>query len=344
MSIKINLGTWNSVFAVPSEVVDNGLKFADGVKLKVLLCVLRNSGKDLTAEEISACTGVNETDIPEALEYWVSIGILHKDSDKYTPASEDSLSSDSKDFAVDLSDSKHKQIHKETALEISNDVEIQKKRFTVTRPQKPDYFFTSQQLAVDEELKILVGEAQSALGKTLSNSDISTLLMLKDTCGLAVDVILMLIQYCVSIDKGNMRAIEKIGVGWADEGINSLEAADAKIRRIKQMNANFSKVSSAFGINNTGSPTKKQLEYSNKWIEDWKFSTEMLREAYERCVDSKGTMKFNYIDGILKRWNSNGIKNLNELAEYEKSPKKQTKRTSSYDIDELEKINTLDDF
>lgn len=344
MSIKINLGAWNSVFAVPSAVVDNGLKFADGVKLKVLLCILRNSGKELSEGEISLCTGVNQTDIPEAVDYWVSIGILHKDSDTYTPASADSFSSDTEDFADDSADSKNEQIHKETVQEISNDVEVQRNRFTVTRPQKPDYFFTSQRLAVDEELKILVGEAQSALGKTLSNSDISTLLMLKDTCGLAVDVILMLIQYCVSIDKGNMRAIEKIGIGWADEGVNSLEAADAKIRRIKQMNASFSKVSSAFGINNTGSPTKKQLEYSQKWVEDWKFSTEMLREAYERCVDSKGTMKFNYIDGILKRWNSNGIKNLNELAEFEKSPQKQIKRKSSYDIDELEKINTLDDF
>ena len=37
MSMKINLGAWNSIFAVPSSVVDEGLKFSDGVKLKVLL-------------------------------------------------------------------------------------------------------------------------------------------------------------------------------------------------------------------------------------------------------------------------------------------------------------------
>ena len=34
MSMKINLGAWNSIFAVPSSVVDEGLKFSDGVKLK----------------------------------------------------------------------------------------------------------------------------------------------------------------------------------------------------------------------------------------------------------------------------------------------------------------------
>ena len=36
MSINIDLGAWNSIFAVPSKVVDEGLKFSDGVKLKVL--------------------------------------------------------------------------------------------------------------------------------------------------------------------------------------------------------------------------------------------------------------------------------------------------------------------
>ena len=82
--------------------------------------------------------------------------------------------------------------------------EAPKPRFTVAKPQKPDYVFTAQQLAVDDELKFLVGEAQTALGKVLSNADVSTLLMLKDTCGLPLDVILMLIQYAISIDTGKM--------------------------------------------------------------------------------------------------------------------------------------------
>lgn len=357
MSIKINLGAWSSVFAVPSKIVDEGLKFSDGVKLKVLLYVLRNSGNEITDSDISAATGVNVTDIPEALDYWVSMGILQKSENEYKPVQtgaeeKENYNSVSEKFSNNNSIEEikeeiysNKENKEVTVEEISSEVESVKQRFTVTRPQKPDYVFTSQRLAVDEELKILVGEAQTALGKVLSNSDISTLLMLKDTCGLPLDVIIMLIQYCISIDKGNMRAIEKIGIGWADEGIDTLEAADDKIRRVKQMNKNFSIVSSAFGLKNVGSPTKKQLEYSEKWVGEWKFSPEMLREAYERCVDSKGAMKFSYIDGILKRWNSNGIRNKKELEKFESSPdKKNSTRKTSYNIDELDKIDTLDDF
>lgn len=357
MSIKINLGAWSSVFAVPSKIVDEGLKFSDGVKLKVLLYVLRNSGNELTDSDISAATGVNVTDIPEALDYWVSMGIFQKNENEYKPMqtvaderenyNSVSEKSTNKNSFEEIKEEKYSEKENKpvTVEEISSEVESAKHRFTVTRPQKPDYVFTSQRLAVDEELKILVSEAQTVLGKVLSNSDIATLLMLKDTCGLPLDVIIMLIQYCISIDKGNMRAIEKIGIGWADEGIDTLEAADDKIRRVKQMNKNFSIVSSAFGLKNAGSPTKKQLEYSEKWVAEWKFSNEMLREAYERCVDSKGAMKFSYIDGILKRWNSNGIKNKIELERFESSQNKNTgTRKTSYNIDELDKIDTLDDF
>ena len=85
MSVKINLGAWNSVFAVPSKIVDEGLKFSDGVKLKVLLYVLRNADRQLDTESISAATGVNVTDIPEALEYWINMGILAKNNDVLSP-------------------------------------------------------------------------------------------------------------------------------------------------------------------------------------------------------------------------------------------------------------------
>ena len=89
MSMKINLGAWNSIFAVPSSVVDEGLKFSDGVKLKVLLYLLRHSGEDVSEKDISRATGVNETDIPEAVEYWVMKGIFCKSNGEIAPAQQE---------------------------------------------------------------------------------------------------------------------------------------------------------------------------------------------------------------------------------------------------------------
>ena len=346
MSIKINLGSWSSVFAVPSKIVDEGLKFSDGVKLKVLLYVLRNSDKELDDADISAGTAVNVTDIPEALDYWVSLGVLSKAKNEYTfPESTNKNVSDNNSNAeININLDAHNSEIENNSI-VNEEKTEQKQRFTVTRPQKPDYVFTSQRLAVDEELALLVNEAQAAFGKTLANSDISTLLMLKDTCGLPLDVILMLIHYCISIGKGNMRTVEKIGIGWADDGIYTVEAAENKIRQIKQTNKNFSIVSTAFGLSNVGSPTKKQLEFGDKWVGEWKFSPEMIREAYERCVDTKGSLNYKYIDGILKRWHANGIRNANDIITFEKLSSKQgekKKTSSSIDYSKLNKLSIPD--
>lgn len=364
MSIFIDLGAWNSIFAVPTKVVDEGLKFSDGVKLKVLLYVLRNSGTSFDDSEISKATGVNVTDIPEALDYWVSMGIFNRIDNTLVPAKneEEFVSVQQTPVqTVQMSQpvqpvtqpqqtvSQSEQTVQHTAVQEKEQPDIEqpeepKKVFTATRPQKPDFVFTAQRLAVDEELKMLVEETQTTLGKVLSNSDISTLLMLKDTCGLPLDVIFMLIHYCVSIDKGNIRTIENIGVQWANDGIYSLEAAENKIEQIQKTTANFSLVSKAFGLKNVGSPTKKQLEYGNKWVTEWKFSPEMLREAYERCVDTKGTMNFRYIDGILKRWHASNVHTIDELNKYEKSANKPVeRRESSFDIEELDRFHPLDD-
>lgn len=364
MSINIDLGAWNSIFAVPTKVVDEGLKFSDGVKLKVLLYVLRNSGTSFDDSEISKATGVNVTDIPEALDYWVSMGIFNRIDNTLVPAKNEEefvlvqqtpvqtvqmpqpvqpVTQPQQTVSQPEQTVQHTEVQEKEQPDIEQPEEP-KKVFTATRPQKPDFVFTAQRLAVDEELKMLVEETQTTLGKVLSNSDISTLLMLKDTCGLPLDVIFMLIHYCVSIDKGNIRTIENIGVQWANDGIYSLEAAENKIEQIQKTTANFSLVSKAFGLKNVGSPTKKQLEYGNKWVTEWKFSPEMLREAYERCVDTKGTMNFRYIDGILKRWHASNVHTIDELNKYEKSANKPVeRRESSFDIEELDRFHPLDD-
>ena len=45
MNYNINLGGWNSIFAVPSDVVDKYIKIASGSNIKVLLYFLRHCGE-----------------------------------------------------------------------------------------------------------------------------------------------------------------------------------------------------------------------------------------------------------------------------------------------------------
>lgn len=259
MSINIDLGAWNSIFAVPSKVVDEGLKFSDGVKLKVLLFVLRNAGRSVDDTEISKATGVNVTDIPEALDYWVSMGVFNRIENTFTPVKNNEKFVSAPQTSVQTEQTPQpvqtvlqpqqtvpqpvqavqEPVKQETEQSPKENAEEPQKHFTATRPQKPDFVFTAQRLAVDEELKMLVEETQTTLGKVLSNSDIATLLMLKDTCGLPLDVIFMLIHYCASIDKGNIRTIENIGIQWANDGVYCLRRLITRLSRFKKQRQTF---------------------------------------------------------------------------------------------------------
>lgn len=319
MSVRINLGKWGSVFAVPSCVVDEHLKIAGASQLKVLLFLLKNSDKSYTYKEIGDALTLHESDVKDCVEFWVEREVLTKAEDGLAPgkASEKSTAEDKQAFDV-------------------------KKKTVVTRPVKPDVITTAQIINADDNLKALLAEVEVSLSKPLSSGGTSVIVMLYDTCGLPAEVIVMLVNYCVSIGKTDMRTIERLGVKWADDGVDTIEAADNKIAAAKRSSENWSRIKYVFGLNNAGSPTAKQLDYADVWIGEWHFSDEMLRFAYEANVDNTGKMSFPYINKVLKRWHDAGAVTLDDVKKLDnkqdKKSEKKTSKKSSYDLEELMKI------
>ena len=351
MAFTINLGNWGSVFAVPSKVADEKLKLSSAYQLRVLLYVLGHNNMNFTNEEIGKALAMHEEDVKDALTYWVQEGILAFKDDVYTPSDVPVENNSRKEISTPTVQVKEeKPVIKEKVVEQVAEIP---QRTVMPRPQKPNHTQIAMMVAKDKTLVDLLNEVQMILGKTMSNSDTATIVYLYDTCGLPAPVILMVVQYCMVINKPNLRTIERIGVQWADEGISTVLEADAKIQEATQSTVAFKRVASVFGIHIAGNPSQKQLSYANKWVEDWKFSDEMLLEAYERCLDAKGEMKFSYIDGILKRWYNDGIKNISEIENksVQKPRKVVTKQQPSasklqqkpsYNIEELENDSYFD--
>ena len=328
MSIRINLGEWGSVFAIPTSIVDRHIKIASPLQLKIILFLLRNSEITYTIEQLSGIFSAHQEDVKDSIDFWVERGVICDNKCELVPATE-KTTQPAEELPVVQEKS---EIKKETPKTV---------RRTQTRLTKPDIISAAQRVSSDDSLQHLLAEVEAALSKPLSCGDTSTIVMLYDTCGLPAEVIAMLVHYCVSIDKGNMRTIERIGVEWSDCGIDSLEAADNKISQIKQSSENWNTVKGIFGLKNAGSATKKQLSYADKWVGEWHFSGDMLRQASEICVDQTGDLSMPYIDKILKRWQSAGIFKIEDIQKLEnKKPGKKSdgKSSASYDIEDLEKI------
>lgn len=354
MSFKINLGNWSSIFPVPTKVAEEKLKISSASQLRVLLYVLAHNNINLTNKQIGQALSMHEEDVKDDLTYWVNEGILSFDNNEYSP-SDKKIEKSKSETSVLRNEKDSENINSVNITNNKNNEVSQKPAKTVMpRAQKPSHALIAQLVSRDKTLVDLLNEIQMSLGKTLSNTDTATIVYLYDTCGMSAPVIMMLVQYCITINKPNLRTIERIGVQWADEGVETVLDAENKITEARQSSLDFSRVSSVFGIHNAGTPSAKQLSYANKWISQWKFSDEMLREAYERCLDTKGEMKFSYIDGILKRWYNEGIKNISEIENNPKQSKTISQNKSqpkasrleqkpSYNIDELENMNFFDE-
>ena len=85
MSYIINLGSWGSIFAVPSDVVDKYIKIASGSSIKVLLYFLRHSGEQLSDTEISEALSMAAEDVKDALSFWEQVGLLSQNHGIYEP-------------------------------------------------------------------------------------------------------------------------------------------------------------------------------------------------------------------------------------------------------------------
>ncbi|MGN0679670.1 MAG: hypothetical protein ACI4JS_08420, partial [Oscillospiraceae bacterium] len=77
MNYSLNIGEWNSVFAVPSSVVDKYIKLASGNALKLLLFLLRHGGESFTAdtlrEELNFCEA---GELEDAAAFWIQRGVI----------------------------------------------------------------------------------------------------------------------------------------------------------------------------------------------------------------------------------------------------------------------------
>ena len=191
--------------------------------------------------------------------------------------------------------------------------------------------------------------AECIFGKTLSQSDMSTLLSFYDWLRLPLEVILMLLEHCADLSKTSMRYVEKVAISWADEGIDTIDKAKEYLVNSDKRAKINRKYKRMFSIVNRD---LSDSEYAHiiQWTESMEMSQQLIKAAYEKTVLTTGGVSFPYMNGILQSWYKKGIKSVEET-EAEKPPVRKsstpamTKRERKvaetewhdYDIEKLER-------
>lgn len=331
MAFIIQPGAWRSVFAVPSALVDTHIKLAGSVQLKVLLWVLRHAGEPFTHQNIAAALGISAADVQDAMQYWIQIGLVAE------AAGPESVEAAPKDFSTTPPIFAPVEAPRPAVSEPAPSVPAPK------RILKPDGVFIAERISQSEEVRFLMQEAQQLLGRPLSPGLSSTLLSIHDDYGLAVDVILMLLQFVKSKGKDNTSYIEAVARDWAEEGVTSHAQAEEKLRRLDEVSRAWNQIQQELRLN-PRSPSAREEQYASRWLLEWKFSPQMVRQAYERCVDALSKLSLSYMNRILERWHKEGISTPQQAAmeQQEKAAVRKNKepRQTTYDIEEYERMST----
>ena len=302
----------NKFISVPADFIHNHLPQANPTFVKVYLYLLMLASENSRAEfsEIADTLGLLESDLMLALKYWESEGVISKNGDALSFSQKTSAES-----------------------EISSEPE----------KERPHHENLASIIEADKSLADMFSVSQEILGKTISERDMETIYWFYSDLKMPAEVILLLLEYCVSKGKNRMSYIEKVAVSWTEMGLTTAENVALYLASEEQKTGFLYSIRKIMGIADR-SLSQIEEKYLTKWHDELLMSEEMIALAYEYCIIQTAKLSFPYMDKIITRWNSQGITSVIAAEEDNRKFKNKSKREgtafsdNSYDHDDLEKL------
>lgn len=324
--------------AVSDLFIDEYVPSANGDFVKVYLYLLRlltRKNSNLSISSLADTFNQTENDVMRALRYWDKSGLVclsyddnnqlcgitvkdlknnsspEPDKSRYaTPE----FNNDTADTTVPATAFADETSTDEAASDVSSNVvsmdfAIKAPSHTVEPSKVTAPAEKLDELNSNDDFSMLLFVIQTYLGKTLSQPEVNAIVYFYDTLHFPADLIEYLIEYCVSKGKTSIRYIEKIALSWADEGINTVEAAKDEV---SNHNEAVYGVMKAFGLNNR-EPGQVEKQLISKWTDVFCFENDMIIEACNRTMKATHQPSFEYADSILTKWHTSNIRNSEDV-------------------------------
>ncbi len=284
----------NQVFCIPCEFVDYCMKDANPTFIAVYIYGYRqcfSANPKCTVSEVASSLSILESDVIKAWKYWEDRGIV-----TLTYNNE----SNPTDFSVHFAD---------LSSIVFNDESLINKK-----DERPNYKMSDIVLrkSEDKALSQMYEHAHIILDRTLSQNDTMTLYGFYDWLGLPVEVILMIIEHCVSLGKKSMRYIEAVALSWYDMGLCTKEKASAHLSAIEKSGKAKRRFKKLLNISSRDF-SDTEYNFLIEWSENMGFSDDMIKLSYEKTVIRTGKPSFQYMHAILKSWFEKGFKTPSDV-------------------------------
>ncbi len=198
-------------------------------------------------------------------------------------------------------------------------------------PEKPVYTEDAILREVERgaEFSMLVHDAQRRLGRVLSTEEMKVLLSLSDYLRLPLDVIALLINYCIQKNRvrgvqrlPSMRMIEKEAYYWADHDIDTLEDAAAYTQQQLKLQTQIGEIRTTLQLEDRRL-TMAEETYVRQWL-SWGFGKAEIHRAYEKTCLNKGALVWAYMNRILTSWHENDLHTISQIEMQDVVPQRRT--------------------
>lgn len=196
----------------------------------------------------------------------------------------------------------------------------EERRSPIMPGERPSYSEQDVLEAMDNDgsFRLLYGEVQRLLGRSLNTEELKILLGFVRYLGLPAEVISVLVSYCKdrarqkgSLRNPSLRTIEKEAYAWAEQGIDTLEEAAAYIHTQNVRNSQLSRLMKLLQIRGR-SLTPAEDRYARSWLE-MGFPDEVITMAYEKTCVNVGGLNWPYMNKILTSWHAAGYQTAAQI-------------------------------
>ena len=151
----------------------------------------------------------------------------------------------------------------------------------------------------DSELKELLFEVESIMGKPLSAKETREVFSWVSDLEATKEVISSAIVYCLEKGKDSISYISKVIAQWTADGLKTEDDVKMRLETLEQNNARYKSVLHSLGLSR--GVTKAEKEIIDRWFDEMGFNMERVEEAC--CKGSFiPTPNIRYVNGILEKW------------------------------------------
>lgn len=342
-SLTLRIRNKTGATMVSNAFIDEYMSEANGEFVKIYLYLLRcvSHNKQVSISVIADKFNHTETDVIRALKYWekmklVKLTYTNNTLTEIVFVDQSGQSNDEEEAAMNEA-----AIVQAPAALHTDALNPIMEQSPATERKIPTYSADQiKKFQESEDIQQILFVTEAYLGKTLSVTEINTLLFFYDELHFPLDLIEYLIEYCVSKGSKSIHYIKKTALAWADEEITTVSQAKASTNLYHK---NCYTIFNAFGIKGR-KPVEFEVNYINKWTNEYSFTLDIIHNACTRTLKQTHQPSFEYADKILTDWHNKGVKHMDDINLLDQEHKKMKAQTTDKQKDNAASKNKFNNF